>query len=52
MSLGPNAVNVYAEAVACTGRAVAIRWTTASGVERTVLASAVEPQQKHCVGAQ
>lgn len=45
-ALGPVAVKVDAEAVAWTGRAVAIRWTMASGAEHKawVWASAVEPR--------
>jgi hypothetical protein len=43
---GPHAIKVDAEAVARTGRAVAIRWTMASGAEHKawVWASAVEPR--------
>lgn len=43
---GPVAVKVDAEAVAWTERAVAIRWTMASGAEHRawVWASAVEPR--------
>lgn len=43
---GPHAMKVDAEAVAWTGRAVAIRWTMASGAEHKawVWASAVEPR--------
>ena len=43
---GPHAIKVDAEAVAWTGRAVAVRWTMASGTEHKawVWASAVEPR--------
>lgn len=43
---GPHALKVDAEAVAWTGRAVAIKWTMASGAEHRawVWASAVEPR--------
>ena len=43
---GSRALKVDAEAVAWTGRAVAIRWTMASGAEHRawVWASAVEPR--------
>ena len=43
---GPHAMKVDAEAVAWTGRAVAIRWTMPSGAEHKawVWASAVEPR--------
>lgn len=46
VQFGPHAVKVDAEAVARTGRAVAIRWTMASGAEHRacVWASAVEPR--------
>lgn len=43
---GPHAMKVDAEAVAWTGRAVAIKWTMPSGIEHQawVWASAVEPR--------